>query len=209
MTGNADPSTSPRLSDSGFPTLPPLAPQSPARWRRYLGVLLMRISGWRIAGNIPNVPKYVLIVAPHTSNWDFFHGFCAFLVLRLDNTWLAKHTVFFWPLGILARRFGGMPIDRAKGGNIVRICVSEFARRERMSITITPEGTRGKVKEWKLGFYYIAMEAGVPIVPVALDYSKRQVVIMPPFTPSGDAAADLPRIKALYSASMARHPQGF
>jgi 1-acyl-sn-glycerol-3-phosphate acyltransferase len=209
MTGNADPSTSPRLSDSGFPTLPPLAPQSPARWRRYLGVLLMRISGWRIAGNIPNVPKYVLIVAPHTSNWDFFHGFCAFLVLRLDNTWLAKHTVFFWPLGILARRFGGMPIDRAKGGNIVRICVSEFARRERMSITITPEGTRGKVKEWKLGFYYIAMEAGVPIVPVALDYSKRQVVIMPPFTPTGDVAADLPKIKALYSPSMARHPQGF
>ena len=160
----------------------------------------MRISGWRIAGNIPNVPKYVLIVAPHTSNWDFFHGFCAFLVLRLDNTWLAKHTVFFWPLGILARRFGGMPIDRAKGGNIVRICVSEFARRERMSITITPEGTRGKVKEWKLGFYYIATEAGVPIVPVALDYSKQQVVIMPPFTPTGDAAADLPKIKALYSA---------
>ena len=131
MTGLADPSASPpRLPDSGFPTLPPLAPQSPARWRRYLGVLLMRISGWRIAGNIPNVPKYVLIVAPHTSNWDFFHGFCAFLVLRLDNTWLAKHTVFFWPLGILARRFGGMPIDRAKGGNVVRTCVAEFARRE-------------------------------------------------------------------------------
>ena len=169
----------------------------------------MWISGWRIAGNIPNVPKYVLIVAPHTSNWDFFHGFCAFLVLRLDNTWLAKHTVFFWPLGILARRFGGMPIDRAKGGNVVRICVAEFARRERISFTITPEGTRGRVKEWKLGFYYIATEAGVPIVPVALDYSKKQVVIMAPFTPTGDAAADLPKIKALYSASMAKHPQGF
>src|SRR5688500_17902140 len=91
MTGPADPSA----SAAGFPTLPPLAPQSPARWRRYLGILLMWISGWRIAGNIPNVPKYVLIVAPHTSNWDFFHGFCAFLVLRLDNTWLAKHTVSF------------------------------------------------------------------------------------------------------------------
>ncbi len=208
MTGSADPSTSSN-PEPGFPRLPPLAPQSPARWRRYLGILLMWISGWRIAGNIPNVPKYVLIVAPRTSNWDFFHGFCAFLVLRLDNTWLAKHTVFFWPLGILARRFGGMPIDRAKGGNIVRICVSEFARRERMSITITPEGTRGKVKDWKLGFYYIAMEAGVPIVPVALDYSRKQVVIMPPFFPTGDAAADVPKIKANYSASMARHPQSF
>ena len=90
-------STSPDLPllNGGFPTLPPRAPQVRARWRRYLGVLLMRISGWRIAGNIPDVPKYVLIVAPHTSNWDFFHGFCAFLILCFDNIWLAKHTVFF------------------------------------------------------------------------------------------------------------------
>ena len=209
MNGPADPSSSLPLIDSGFPKLPPLAPQSPARWRRYLGVLLMRISGWRIAGNIPNVPKYVLIVAPHTSNWDFFHGFCAFLVLRLDNTWLAKHTVFFWPLGILARAFGGMPIDRAKGGNVVRTCVAEFARRDRISFTITPEGTRGKVKEWKLGFYYIATEAGVPIVPVALNYSKKRVMIMAPFYPTGDAATDLPKIKALYTPDMARHPENF
>jgi 1-acyl-sn-glycerol-3-phosphate acyltransferase len=169
----------------------------------------MRISGWRIAGNIPDVPKYVLIVAPHTSNWDFFHGFCAYLVLRLDNSWLAKHTVFFWPLGILARRFGGMPIDRAKGGNVVRACVAEFARRERMSITVTPEGTRGKVKEWKLGFYYIATEANVPIVPVALNYSRRLVMILPPFFPTGDVAVDLPKIKALYSPEMAKHPENF
>jgi 1-acyl-sn-glycerol-3-phosphate acyltransferase len=197
------------LEKGGFPTLPPHAPQVSARWRRWLGLLLMRISGWRIAGNIPDVPKYVLIVAPHTSNWDFFHGFCAYLVLRLDNTWLAKHTVFFWPLGILARAFGGMPIDRSRGSNVVRMCVSEFARREKMSITITPEGTRSRVPEWKLGFYYIATEAGVPIVPVALNYSKRLIMIMPPFTPSGDAAVDLPKIKALYSAEMARHPASF
>ena len=169
----------------------------------------MRLSGWRIAGNIPDVPKYVLIVAPHTSNWDFFHGFCAYLVLRLDNSWLAKHTVFFWPLGILARRFGGMPIDRSRGSNIVRLCVAEFARRPRMSITVTPEGTRGKVKEWKLGFYYIATEANVPIVPVALNYPERLVMILPPFTPTGDIGVDLPKIKALYSARMARFPENF
>jgi len=197
------------LINGGFPTLPPNAPQVSARWRRWLGLLLMRSSGWRIAGNIPDVPKYVLIVAPHTSNWDFFHGFCAYLVLRLDNTWLAKHTVFFWPLGILARAFGGMPIDRARGSNVVRLCVAEFARREKISITITPEGTRSRVQEWKLGFYYIATEAGVPIVPVALNYAQRLIMIMPPFAPTGDAAADLPKIKALYSAEMARHPENF
>jgi len=169
----------------------------------------MRLSGWRIAGNIPNVPKYLLIVAPHTSNWDFFHGFCAYLVLRLENSWLAKHTVFFWPLGILARNFGGIPIDRSKGGNVVRACVNEFAKREKISFTITPEGTRGKVKEWKLGFYYIATEARVPIVPVALDYPNRLVRIMPPFISTGDVTTDLPKIKAMYSASMARHPENF
>jgi len=195
--------------NGGFPTLPPNAPQVPARWRRWLGILLFRLSGWRIAGNIPDIPKYLLIVAPHTSNWDFFHGFCAYLTLRLDNTWLAKHTVFFWPLGILARAFGGMPIDRARGSNVVRTCVAEFARRDRMSITITPEGTRSRVKEWKLGFYYIAVEAGVPIVPVSLNYRDRLVMILPPFTPTGNAEVDLPKIKALYSKDMARHPENF
>jgi len=169
----------------------------------------MRLSGWRIAGNFPDLPKVMLIVAPHTSNWDFLHGFGAYLALQLDATWFGKHTLFFWPLGVLARRFGGMAIDRSRAGNVVSATVDEYARRERMCIVITPEGTRGKVAEWKLGFYRIAVEAGVPIVPVALDYSQREVNIMPPFFPTGDAAADLPKIKALYSATMARRPENF
>jgi 1-acyl-sn-glycerol-3-phosphate acyltransferase len=193
----------------GFPHLPPRAPQVSARWRRYLGILLMKISGWRVAGTMPEVPKFVMIVAPHTSNWDFFHGFTAYLTLQLDTTWLAKHTVFFWPMGILARRFGGMPIDRSRGANVVRTFIDEFARRERMSITITPEGTRGRVPEWKLGFLRIASEANVPVVPVALDYSRKLVVIMPAVTTSGDSAVDLPKIKALYSPVMARYPENF
>lgn len=196
-------------SPAEFPRLPPNAPQVRARWRRYLGILLLRISGWRIVGNMPDLPKVLMIVAPHTSNWDFFHGFSAYLALQLNVTWLAKHTVFFWPLGILARRFGGMPIDRSRGSNIVRTCVSEYARRESMCFTITPEGTRSRVQEWKLGFYYIASEARVPIVPVALDYSTRRILIMAPFETTGDVAADLPKIKALYSAHMARHPDCF
>ena len=151
----------------------------------------------------------LLIVAPHTSNWDFLHGFGAYLTLRLDASWLAKHTLFFWPLGVLARRFGGIPIDRSRGANMVRACVAEYGRRERMCFVITPEGTRKRVAEWKLGFYYIAVEAKVPIVPVALDYPKRLVVIMPPFMPTGDLAADLPKIKSLYSKEMAKHPASF
>lgn len=197
------------MPQPSFPILPPGAPQVSARWRRALGILLMKISGWRIAGTMPDMPKFVMIVAPHTSNWDFFHGFTAYLTLRLDTTWLAKHTVFFWPLGLLARRFGGMPIDRSRGANIVRTFIDEFARRERMSITITPEGTRGRVPEWKLGFLRIAVEANVPVVPVALDYSRKLVVIMPAVMPGSDPAADLQRIKALYSPEMARYPENF
>ena len=201
--------TNPIAPQPGFPRLPPNAPQVHARWRRWFGIFLMRVGGWRIAGNMPDLPKFVMIVAPHTSNWDFYHGFTAYLALQLDNTWLAKHTAFFWPLGILARRFGGMAIDRSRGANVVRTCVAEFARRERMSITITPEGTRKRVAEWKPGFYYIAREAGVPIVPVALDYPNKLVKIMAPFFLSGELAADLPRIKALYSREMAAHPESF
>jgi len=197
------------VNPPGFLRLPPSAPQVKARWRRWLGILLMKISGWRVAGTMPADPRFVMIVAPHTSNWDFFHGFTAYLTLQLDTTWLAKHTVFFWPLGILARRFGGMPIDRSRGANVVRTFIDEFARRERMSITITPEGTRGRVPEWKLGFLHIAKEADVPVVPVALDYSRKLIVIFPAVMPSGDSAADLVRIKALYSKEMARHPQNF
>jgi 1-acyl-sn-glycerol-3-phosphate acyltransferase len=195
--------------EAEFPRLPPRAPQVAARWRRYLGILLMRLSGWRIVGNMPDLPKVLMIVAPHTSNWDFLRGILPYCVLRLDTTWFAKHTAFAWPFGIIARHFGGMPIDRTKGGNIVRTCVAEFARRERMAITITPEGTRKKVKEWKLGFYYIAKEAGVPVLPVALNYPKKLVMIMPPYYPTGDADADLAAIKAMYSKEMARYPENF
>jgi 1-acyl-sn-glycerol-3-phosphate acyltransferase len=197
------------LENNGFPVPPPGAPQVKSWWRRPFGILLMRLSGWRIAGNLPNIPKFVMIVAPHTSNWDFLRGILPYCVLRLDTTWFAKHTAFAWPFGIIARHFGGMPIDRTKGGNIVRTCVAEFARRERMAITITPEGTRKKVKEWKLGFYYIAKEAGVPVLPVALNYPKKLVMIMPPYYPTGDADADLAAIKAMYSKEMARYPENF
>ncbi len=203
------PPTQSASTPPGFPVLPPQAPQVSARWRRVLGILLMKISGWRIAGTMPDMPKFVMIVAPHTSNWDFFNGFTAYLTLRLDTTWLAKHTVFFWPLGILARRFGGMPIDRSRGANVVRTFIDEFSRRERMSITITPEGTRGRVPEWKLGFLRIAAEANVPVVPVALDYSRKLVTIMPAMMPGNDAEADLAKIKALYSPEMARYPENF
>ena len=193
----------------GFPQPPPRAPQVHSRWRHVFGVLMMRLTRWRVAGNLPDLPKFVLIVAPHTSNWDFFYGSLAYFVLRLDTLWMVKESAIRGPLGALARYFGAAPIDRSQATHVVQAYVREFDKRERMVLTITPEGTRRKVKEWKRGFYHIALGAGVPIVPVAIDYSVRQVILFPPFQPSGDIEADLPRIKQHFHKGMARHPEQF
>jgi 1-acyl-sn-glycerol-3-phosphate acyltransferase len=183
----------------GFPVLPPLAPQAKSAWRRAFGVFMMRLTGWRIQGNAPNLPKFILIVAPHTSNWDFFYGALAYFALRLDTVWLVKDSAIKGPLGALAKHFGAAPIDRANAGSVVQAYVREFERRERMMLTITPEGTRKKVPDWKRGFYHIAMAAKVPIVPVAFDFRSRRIVFNPVFFPTGDMEGDVRKIQQLYS----------
>jgi 1-acyl-sn-glycerol-3-phosphate acyltransferase len=194
---------------SGFPHLPSSVPQVHSRWRRLLGIGLMRLSGWRIENNFPDVKKFVLIVAPHTSNWDFFHGACAYFALQLQTTWLVKESALKGPIGALARYFGAAGIDRSQASNIVHAYIAEFLKREAMILTITPEGTRKKVPEWKSGFYRVAVAAKVPIVPVAFDFPRKRVVVNPPFYPNDDLDADLPKIKAHFNAQMARHPELF
>lgn len=196
-------------SSIGFPVLPPQAPQVRSAWRRAFGVLMMRLTGWRIVGNAPDLPKFVLIVAPHTSNWDFFYGALSYFALQLDAVWLVKDSAIKGPLGALARHFGAAPIDRSNAGNVVQAYVKEFAGRERMMLIVTPEGTRKKVPEWKRGFYHIAQGANVPIVPVAFDFRSRHIVFNPPFYPTGDLQGDVAKIKALYCKEMARHPAQF
>ncbi len=193
----------------GFPTLPPRAPQVRSLWRRAFGIVMMWVTGWRIVGNAPDLPKFVLIVAPHTSNWDFFYGAFAYFALCLDSLWLVKESAITGPLGKLARHFGAAPIDRSNAGNVVQAYVKEFSLRERMMLIITPEGTRKKVADWKRGFYYIAVGANVPIVPVAFDFRSRRIVFNPPFFPTGDIQSDVEKIKALYCKEMARRPEQF
>lgn len=170
---------------------------------------MMWVTGWRIVGNAPDLPKFVLIVAPHTSNWDFFYGAFAYFALCLDSLWLVKESAITGPLGKLARHFGAAPIDRSNAGNVVQAYVKEFSLRERMMLIITPEGTRKKVADWKRGFYYIAVGANVPIVPVAFDFRSRRIVFNPPFFPTGDIQSDVEKIKALYCKEMARRPEQF
>lgn len=177
--------------------------------RRSVGVLALRMLRWRVDGNLPDVSRLVVIVAPHTSNWDFVVGFSAYLALQLDATWFGKHTLFRWPMGPVLRHFGGIPVVRTKATNVVDLYVREFGRRERMVLALAPEGTRRKVEGWRTGFYHIAVGAGVPIVPVALDYAARRVRILPAFVPTGDLVHDLVQLQANFTPAMARHPAGY
>ena len=167
------------------------------------------ILGWRVEGVVPDVPRCVLIVAPHTSNWDFVVGMAAALGLGLRVHYLGKHTLFRGIFARLLRWSGGIPVDRTAPGDIGERAVAMMRASDRMFLGLSPEGTRHKVEHWKTGFHRIAVAAGVPVFPVALDYRSRTVRLLSLFLPGADYAADLARLRSLYSPDMARHPESF
>ncbi len=189
------------------PELPPQIPRRGNQVSAALGRWVLRVLGWRIEGNFPNTPKCVAIAAPHTSNWDFPVGLAAMFALGLRVDWIAKHTLFRPPFGGLLRWLGGVSVDRRARHGFVEETAEVFRTRQGLCICIAPEGTRGKVAEWKSGFYRIAQAAEVPIVPIAFDWSSRVVNLMPVFTPSGDYDADLPAIKGRFAGVRARRPE--
>lgn len=191
------------------PTLPASVPQRPSLARRLVGTWGLRLLGWRIEGNIPDASRIVIIVAPHTSNWDFVVGFLTYLALQIDATWFGKHSIFRWPVGSVLRHFGGIPIERSKSANMVDVHVAEFRRRERMALALAPEGTRSRVPEWKTGFYHIAVGARAVIVPIALDYGTRRVRISAPLAPTGNLEGDIVALRRHFTASMAKIPAGY
>ena len=189
--------------------MPPQVPQVGGLWRRVVGVVGLWLAGWRIDGTYPPLQKFVIVVAPHTSNWDFVFGFLAYLAMRMDASWLAKEAALSGPFGRLGRRFGGIPVDRGRAGHMVETCAAQFAARKGLVLVITPEGTRKKVPGWKRGYHRIALRAGVPIVPVAIDFSRRAVTFGPPVEPTADADAAERRLQQFFHAGMARHPSQY
>jgi 1-acyl-sn-glycerol-3-phosphate acyltransferase len=165
----------------------------------------MRILGWRLEGGMPNLAKFVIIVAPHTSNWDFPVGVAAKLALRLRVTFLGKNSLFRFPLGILMRALGGMPVDRSASHDLVSGIVTEFSRRDQLVLVVAPEGTRKKVERWRTGFYHIARGANVPIVPVALDWGNRAVRIGAAVPTTGDVERDTASLQSWYSGVRGRN----
>jgi 1-acyl-sn-glycerol-3-phosphate acyltransferase len=156
-------------------------------------------AGWKIKGVIPrSLHKYVMVVAPHTSNWDFLVGLAARSILDIDTYYVAKKELFKFPAGWLFRKLGGFPVDRSRSSNFVDAVVDLFKDKERFSICLTPEGTRSYAEKWKTGFYYIALKAQIPIVMVAFNYATKEVIVNPPFYPTGNIEQDIKYMKDYY-----------
>jgi 1-acyl-sn-glycerol-3-phosphate acyltransferase len=178
-----------------------------SRLVRGLLVALYRLRGWHIDGRPPAAKKFVLVGAPHTSNWDFAVFLGATDELGIRASYLGKHSLFRWPLRRFMLDMGGIPVDRSKRSNYVEQVIAEFARRDELALVIAPEGTRHSDGRWRSGFYHIAIGAGVPIVPAWLDRRTRRAAIGEAMLPTGDYAADLRRIAQFYCAAWPDNPR--
>ena len=161
--------------------------------------LLLRITGWKVVGAVPAANRFVLIGAPHTSNWDFVLMLMAVLDAKLAVHWMGKHTLFPKPIAGFVYWLGGVPIDRRRTNNTVAQMVERFQGVDEWILLIPPEGTRAQVERWKSGFYHIAVGAGVPIVLGFINASKKELGFGPLFQPTGDFAVDLPQIQQFYA----------
>jgi 1-acyl-sn-glycerol-3-phosphate acyltransferase len=170
---------------------------------------LLRLVRWRIVGQLPDQPRFVLIVAPHTSNWDFIIGVLSMFAVGIRLNWLGKHTIFRFPIAGILRWLGGEPVDRTTSHGVVEAAVERFRSRPQWVLGLAPEGTRKRVDAWKSGFYRIALGAGVPILTVAFDYSRRVTDLGSLYWPTGDQDADLRATRGRYNKGMARHPDAF
>ena len=171
----------------------------------------LRLNGWKVEGSLPvEARKCVLIAAPHTSNWDLPYTLMVAFVLNLNIYWMGKHSLFAFPFGPVMRWLGGIAVDRSRSTNLVSASAMALKAADGpVQLVVPPEGTRGRTTHWKTGFYYIALEAGVPIVLAYMDYARKVSGLGPVFVPTGDVDADMAEIKRFYAGIKGRRPQHF
>lgn len=166
---------------------------------RFLYRFFFNRAGWTIKGDVPrDLRKYIIAVAPHSSNWDFLIGLAVRSIKKFPSGYLAKKELFKPPFGWLFRALGGYPVDRSRSKNLVDEVVKTIESQDDFVVAITPEGTRNNKGRWKTGFYHIAYKANIPIVFAALNYKTKTVEFFPPFHPSGNLENDAPLIDALF-----------
>jgi 1-acyl-sn-glycerol-3-phosphate acyltransferase len=192
-------------------TISPLGDSVPKRGNRFTQTVarsLLSLFGWRIEADVPDLPKFVMVGAPHTSNWDFLLTVATFYSLSVKISWMGKSSLFRRPFKGVMEWLGGVPVDRAgKREGIVEQTVKAFAGHEKFVIAVMPEGTRSKVAQWKTGFYHIAQEARVPIVLVRFDYGRKIMGIGPTIEPSGDPAEGVANIQSMFANIEGKNPR--
>lgn len=169
---------------------------------------LYRRRGWRAEGAVPTPRRFVIIAAPHTSNWDFLYFLGLTQDLGIAAHFIGKASLFRWPLGGFMRSMGGIAVDRSASHNVVRAMADEFAKRKEFMLTIAPEGTRRRSTKWKTGFYQIALAAHVPMVVGFMDYRRRVGGFGPAIMPTGDYAADMAKVWGVYQDCTPKNPTG-
>lgn len=170
---------------------------------------ILNAFGWKVSITVPDCPKSIICVAPHTSNWDFLWGKLAYASIGRKAGFLMKEFWFFWPLKYLLRAMGGIPVPRRRGGSLTDAIIEKFRDSERLNIAITPEGTRSRTSRWRTGFLRIATEAKVPVMLGVLDYERKLILIEDEFIPTGDFEADMRFIKRFYRPFKGKHPKNF
>lgn len=171
-------------------------------------ILLFKIFGWKINGRLPEVKKYIIAVAPHTSNWDFPVGVAVRSILRIQKAkFLGKSQLFKPPFGWFFRALGGHPVERTTSQDMVEQVVKIFNQHDEFILALAPEGTRKKVDKLRTGFYYIAKGAGVPIQPVGFDYAKKEIVVGDLLYPSDNFEGDMEKILSFYRKIRGKNPE--
>jgi 1-acyl-sn-glycerol-3-phosphate acyltransferase len=176
---------------------------------RKLYTFLLKLFGWNYALPVVIPDKCVLCVAPHTSNWDFVIGMLFYKSIGGNPHVLMKKEWFFFPLGNLLKSMGAIPVDRGKKTSVSSQMVELFRLKTHFQVAVAPEGTRKKNTVWKTGFYYIALNACVPITLAYIDYLKKEVGVKKIFHPTGDVKCDIDKIKHYYKDIRAKHPKRF
>lgn len=172
-----------------------------------LARLIMRLLGWRVDGKLPDIPKFVLIGAPHTSSWDFVLFLGVIFTLRANVRFMGKAELFRSPVGFFFRYCGGIPVDRSKATGLVDQMVQAIRESDRFVLTIAPEGTRHHVQEWKRGFYHIAKGSGIPIVLAVVDGKHKTVRVGQVFQPTEDMEADMKTIQEFFKGIVGINPR--
>lgn len=179
--------------------------------KKSLAQFVLKMYGWKFIDNKPkDLKKYVLIAAPHTSNFDFTLAIASLWAGEIKGRYLIKKEHFWWPMSIFMNNTGGVPVDRENlKHNFTKTLVEMMKDTDEIALLFTPEGTRGRVKKWKTGFHRVAEACGYPIVPAYADYGKKEIGFGEPFFPTNDLEADLRALEDFYKDKTARYPENF